>query len=82
MFKFKFFYKMKKNDFWGGNSHFGDDIDEYETQEMIERRKKVLELRSSIKKEHPDWDDCKCGLYACGKLGIINFGMPLNEVFK
>ena len=73
MFKFKFFYKMKKNYFGGGNFHLGDDIDEYETQEMIERRKKVSELASSIKKEHPDWDDFKCRLYACGRLGIIKF---------
>jgi len=67
---------MKKKDFWGGSSHLGDDLNEWydiHKESLIEERKKVSEPASSIKNKHPDWDDLKCRLFACGRLGIIKF---------
>lgn len=38
---------------------------------LTKGRKMVSELVPSIKKAHQDWDDWKCRLYACGRLGLI-----------
>lgn len=48
--------------------------DWYETHkaELVKGRKMVSELVPYIKKEHPDWDDLKCRVYATVKLGLVN----------
>lgn len=53
---------MKKVDWFGAHK-----------ETLTKGRKMVSEVVPSIKKKHPDWDDWKCRLYACGMTGVIRF---------